>query len=114
MRLCVVARRGGGGPTQKGKRLDDGEGMLRPERWAQHVLLVSTGLYMSRTRLPLLTSDARPGRYPFLGMASLAAVNVAVFGCIDTVWEATDLAPHLVASLERPWTLVTANFSHAQ
>jgi hypothetical protein len=112
MRLCVARR--SGGPTQKGKRLDDAEGLSAWERWAQHLLLVSTGLYRARTRLPLLTRDARPGRHPFLGVASIAAANVGVFACIDVVWDAVEMAPHVVASLERPWTLVTANFAHAQ
>ena len=106
--------RHGGGPTQKGKRLDDGEGMLGWERHLQHVLQVTTGLYQARTRLPLLTGDARPGRWPFLGVGSIAAVNIAVFCCIDTAVAAEAAAPHLVAALERPWTLLTANFAHAQ
>ncbi len=111
MRLSL---RGLAGPSQKGKRLDDGEGMLGVERRLQQLMQITLGLYRARTRLPLLTRDAVPARWPSVGVASLAGVQLGLWWLIATEAIPHEWATqHLVASLERPWTLVTSTFAHA-
>lgn len=80
-------------------------------------LLHRSGFYEARTPLPLLTSTGRPGRWPFVGLLALVAVNGAVLWLWQLLGDNNAfMHRHFTLTQEsleaRPYTLLTSEVSH--